>query len=711
MSLLFSIPAYAQYVSGVGVGSGSGGAGATNPNFSIQGPATTSGALDITSLNLSTQAQINSLGAWCYTGTGFSGGQVTGNLSPLNCSITSRSSTSVTVTFASSSNVLVILNSNGGSGPAGAPGNTGAAGAAATVAVGTVTTGSPGSPASVVNGGTAGAAVFNVTVPRGDVGPQGAQGPAGTNGTNGTNGVNVAVTSSTSDPVGSCSSPFPCFHANTAADRLFYSSDGSWSEVPQYGRGTTVPGACTIPGQIWVKSDTGALYGCNGSTFAPAGSGAALGDPAANGLVVRTASNTTTARTLAGTANEVTVTNGDGVAGAPTIALAATLDFTAKSSTKPSKSGASLPGTCTASETFILTSAPAASQLYVCTATNTWTAQGGAGGGNVSAAATFGAANRIVTAADTSRGVQDTTCTVSSGNLACPGTISGASTGAGVEGTPIANASVTSPPTAGDWRTFWDASNGDFLSDKKSDGTVRRYVTTNGVQTLTGKSIDAAQLTGTVAAARLGTGTADSTTVLRGDQTWGPSGSGLSITSAGSFYWLTTGGIVGTKAVNFVNVNAAGSTNGVAYVAQFALKDTVKLGKRYVQIYGSGAADGLAIAVYADSSGAPGAKLAEFTVTDTHSASTSANYVTWNAAVTLTPGMYWLGWAVADNGTYTLFPYSDADTRIGDVLNAVGKAGSCFNPTTGSGTTITMPTTCGTVTPRVITPPLVFVGN
>ena len=45
-------------------------------------------------------------------------------------------------------------------------------------------------------------------------------------------------------------------------------------------------------------------------------------------------------------------------------------------------------------------------------------------------------------------------------------------------------------------------------------------VTTNGTQTLTNKTIDASQLSGTVATSNLGTGTADATTFLRGDQTY-----------------------------------------------------------------------------------------------------------------------------------------------------------------------------------------------
>ena len=46
--------------------------------------------------------------------------------------------------------------------------------------------------------------------------------------------------------------------------------------------------------------------------------GSGLGDPGGNGVVVRTALNVTAARTLTGTANRITITNGDGTAGNPT---------------------------------------------------------------------------------------------------------------------------------------------------------------------------------------------------------------------------------------------------------------------------------------------------------------------------------------------------------------------------------------------------------
>lgn len=60
------------------------------------------------------------------------------------------------------------------------------------------------------------------------------------------------------------------------------------------------------------------------------------------------------------------------------------VDFTGASSTKPIKTGVALPTTCLTGELFFNTSAVAGSNLFACTAVNTWTLEGGAsapGGG------------------------------------------------------------------------------------------------------------------------------------------------------------------------------------------------------------------------------------------------------------------------------------------------------------------------------------------
>jgi hypothetical protein len=54
------------------------------------------------------------------------------------------------------------------------------------------------------------------------------------------------------------------------------------------------------------------------------------------------------------------------------------VDFTSASTTKPFKSGTTLPATCGVGEVFFKTNAAAGSNLYACTATNSWTLESGA---------------------------------------------------------------------------------------------------------------------------------------------------------------------------------------------------------------------------------------------------------------------------------------------------------------------------------------------
>jgi len=66
-----------------------------------------------------------------------------------------------------------------------------------------------------------------------------------------------------------------------------------------------------------------------------------------------------------------------------------------------------------------------------------------------------------------------------------------------------------------------------FDSSAATNTLPSTVVTTTGSQTLTNKSIVASQLTGTIATSNLGTGTADATTFLRGDNTFAAAGGGI----------------------------------------------------------------------------------------------------------------------------------------------------------------------------------------
>lgn len=134
-------------------------------------------------------------------------------------------------------------------------------------------------------------------------------------------------------------------------------------------------------------------------------------DPGSNGILVRSGIGTAIVRALAGTTNEIVVTNGDGVSGNPTISISSTFDISGKTSTKPIKTGTTAPATCTIGEFFFDTDATAGQNTYACTATNTWTLQGGTGGG-ISGAVT----NNLIKAASATTGTDSGIATTMAAN-------------------------------------------------------------------------------------------------------------------------------------------------------------------------------------------------------------------------------------------------------------------------------------------------------
>jgi hypothetical protein len=101
---------------------------------------------------------------------------------------------------------------------------------------------------------------------------------------------------------------------------------------------------CTGVGHV-LSINTDSTVTCS----ADAGSGGGLGDPGANGVVVRTSAGTSLARTITGTTNRVTITNGDGVSGNPTIDVGSNIvdktaanTYSAKQTFTPSASAAAI---------------------------------------------------------------------------------------------------------------------------------------------------------------------------------------------------------------------------------------------------------------------------------------------------------------------------------------------------------------------------------
>lgn len=89
---------------------------------------------------------------------------------------------------------------------------------------------------------------------------------------------------------------------------------------------TFTPRSLTQPAAGIIISNSNGVSG--NPTFALANDLAAVEALASAGMVARTAADTWTTRTITGTANQITVSNGDGVAANPTISLPATINVT-----------------------------------------------------------------------------------------------------------------------------------------------------------------------------------------------------------------------------------------------------------------------------------------------------------------------------------------------------------------------------------------------
>ena len=97
--------------------------------------------------------------------------------------------------------------------------------------------------------------------------------------------------------------------------------------------GTVTSVGVTAPA-AGITSSGGPITTSGSITLALANDLAAVEGISGTGVAVRTTTDTWTTRTITGTANEITVTNGDGVSGNPTLSLPAAIDLSGKTSLK-----------------------------------------------------------------------------------------------------------------------------------------------------------------------------------------------------------------------------------------------------------------------------------------------------------------------------------------------------------------------------------------
>lgn len=123
--------------------------------------------------------------------------------------------------------------------------------------------------------------------------------------------------------------------------------------------------------RVYAKTGSGVCW-LNSSGLETCG-GAGIGDPEASGLMVETSPGIIASRTLTAGSSNISVTNGSGAGGDPTVDIASTVNFSGKT-TIPVQVGtlASIPATCTVGQLYFASDAIAGRQLQTCTAVNAW---------------------------------------------------------------------------------------------------------------------------------------------------------------------------------------------------------------------------------------------------------------------------------------------------------------------------------------------------
>ena len=359
------------------------------------------------------------------------------------------------------------------------------------------------------------------------------------------------------------------------------------------------------------------------------------------------------------------------------------VDFSAAAATKPFKTGAVLPASCTTGETYFKTDAAPGQNVYGCTSTNTWTAlagisdvtvqnsgpgavellKSGSGMGTVTG-------RQILTGEGTLITQQTDTVTVEVDTAVTPryATAATAPTGACQTGrdhfTRVSGFPHFYGCVGGSWKPV--------------------YAVT--------ASAPATCLVGELYFNSADGGFHGCTAV----NTWTQfNRTGLDLTSAGecfiTYSCVPTGSLVRAAL-------PSDATAGHMVAIRVMIPNVLKLARGLMYIVGGGSAQAFSAAVYRNNGGAPGTKIdgSELRFLDL-SAGAFRQGAWGDGSVVLVPGVYWIGFSSES----AVAQYQSAGANygtIGKLLSILANPGlvACSNLVAGTGSTYTLPSSCGT---------------
>jgi hypothetical protein len=373
------------------------------------------------------------------------------------------------------------------------------------------------------------------------------------------------------------------------------------------------------------------------------------------------------------------------------------VDFSAAAATRPFKTGATLPASCQTGESFFKTDAPAGKNLYVCTATDTWsqltgltvvdvlnTGPGAAEILKTEPGATTVTARQMLSGEGLVVSQQTDTVAVESDTAITP-----------------RYATATTAPS-GACQTGRDQ----FV---RTAGFPHVYACVDGAW----KPIYAV------------TATAPST-CLAGEFYFDPTLAALfGCTAPNTWTRLNKDGIdltvhgecFLTYSCHPAPASLRTSLPATATATQFSavrvvVPYRVKLGRGLFYVSSGGATEAFTAAVYADDGGVPGTKIGGTDLRVVNLAASALRQEVWGTGgVVLAPGVYWVGFSSESAGALYHFVAGGQLSATSLVASLVEPgAVVCGNPATGSGSSYTLPETCGSTTPatNLVDPPIIL---